>query len=277
MNFYINFTIPSSLKSVKLQEISFKKFKTLNKFLINKNNEHINEYFEEILLDSLVDKSVFNELTNFDKFCALFLLRCTSVSPDVEYKDGVMSVKKPLIPFLSKCLDLKSDLNKTIHSDNLEIVLSLPKSLYFSDVFDAYFDAISKIYVKGAAISPDRDIIDNLPAETTGHIKKFSETIDEKFSELVFDVFSDSKNESSLTISPFNLSMFEILKALYTTDLKNIIELQYVLVSKLRYSAEYIDSNTLVENLIIFSIYQQEIEKTAKEQAKIDKNIPVNK
>jgi len=281
MSFYVNFTVPSLEQQVKLQEVDLKTFKTINKFLINKNNTHINEYFNETLYKSLVEKDVFSKLTNFDKFCALFLLRCTSVSPDAEFKENVINVKKPLLPFLSSCLDLKVPFLKTIYSGELEIHLSLPKNLYFTDVFDAYFSSITKILLKNRPIELNennkQDIIDNLPAEITGMIKEYSENINKSFSSLVFDVLSTKEDSSAVVLSPFNLSLFEILKALYTTDLKSIYELQYVLVSKLRYSAEYIDNNTLVDNLIIFSIYQQEIERANKEQAKIDKNIPLNK
>jgi len=280
MSFYINFKVPTGNKEVKLKEVTFKTFKTINKFLINQNNVHIAEFFDEILLDSLVNKDVFSEFTNFDKFCALFLLRCTSISPTIEYSDKSITVKKPLLPFLSKCLDFISDYSTHFALNDYEIHLSLPHKLFFNDIFDAYYSSVSKIYFKNKLINFEIEdktsFIDNLPAEVTFKIKDYSNNIKNKFSELVFDVTSNESNEK-LTLSPYDLSFFEILKALYTSNLKNIFELQYILVSKLNYSADYIDSNTLTENLILCNIYEQEMQKLKDEQENIDKTIPLNK
>jgi len=280
MSFFINFPIPSPGKSVKLKEISFLSFKTVNKFLINQNNLHIEEYFNEILKECLVEKDIFSELTNFDKFCALFLLRCTSISPDIEFNEKSLSIKKPLIPFLSKCLDLKTNFSQVIHIENYEITVRLPDKLYFTDIFEAMYSSIYSIYYKGSKLSftehEKTSIIDNLPAEITVKVKEFIEKTKNNFSSLVFDLLS-TNSENILTLSPYDLSFFEILKALYTSNLKNILELQYILVSKLHYAADYIDSNTLTENLILCNIYEQELQKAKEEQDNIDKTIPLNK
>jgi len=280
MSFFINFSVPSLKKDVKLKEVNFSSFKTINKFLINQNNSHIDECFNEILKSSLIEKENFTLFTNFDKFCALFLLRCTSISPTIEYTEKTMGVKKPLIPFLSKCLDLKIDIQQSFNIDNYEIHLGLPKDLYFNDIFDAYYSSIHKIYFKNqelqVTLTEKTELIDSLPAEVMVKVKEFSQKVNYLFSDLIFDLIS-TENSTPLKLSPYDLSFFEILKALYTSNLKNILELQYILVSKLNYSADYVDSNTLTENLILCNIYDQEMQKLKEEQENIDKTIPLNK
>jgi len=276
MSFYINFTIPSTKTSVRLKEITFKDYKLINKFLVNKNNTHINECFDRILEKSIIESDNFSSFNNYDKFCALFLLRVTSISPDIEFKDKGMTFKKSLTPFLSECLDFSTTFSKKIYCNKLEIKISLPSSLYFDTIFDAYSNSISKIYLNNKQITISPEIINELPAEVNKHIKDFSSTVENSFSSLVFDVLSNNPDDP-LRLSPFNLSLFEILKALYTSDLKNLFELHYILVSKLHYAANYIDENTLTENLILFNIYEQEIEKMNEEQKKIDKQDPVIK
>lgn len=280
MSFFINFKVPTLDKEIKLKEVDFKTFKVINKFLINQNNNHINEFFDEILKDCIVEKEIFSLLTNFDKFCALLLLRCTSISPFLEYSEKSMSVKKPLLPFLNKCLDFKTDFSHYFTVDDYEIHLSLPSKLYFEDIFDAFYSSVTKIYHKNRLVDIEitnkNSFIDELPAEITVKIKKYSDNIKNSFSEIVFDIIDSDKNDK-LPLSPFNLSFFEILKALYTSNLKNIFELQYILVSKLNYSADYVDSNTLTENLILCNIYEQEMQKMKEEQENIDKTVPLNK
>jgi len=280
MLFFINFRVPTLDIEVKLKEVSFKTFKTINKFLINQNNGHINEFFDAILMECLVEKDIFHKLTNFDKFCALFLLRCTSISPTIEYTDKGMNVKKPLLPFLNKCLDFKTSFSKQIHVDAYEILLNLPDTLFFNDIFDAFYSCIHKVHTKNGEIdfhSVNKvDFIDDLSAEVISRIKDYSDSIKADFSSLIFDVIAN-ESDNKLTLSPFDLSFFEVLKALYTSNLKNIFELQYILVSKLNYSADYVDNNTLTENLILCNIYEQEMLKLKEEQENIDKTVPLNK
>jgi hypothetical protein len=49
MDFFLNFTSPTSQENLKIKELSFKQLRALNKFLHNKNNSAICECFEEIL------------------------------------------------------------------------------------------------------------------------------------------------------------------------------------------------------------------------------------
>lgn len=280
MPFYINFEAPTLGEKLKVKEITFGQYKTLNKFLINNNNTHIAEYFDEILKESIVEKDLFNKLTNFDKFCALFLLRCTCVSPDIEYKEGPLASKTSLLPFLKKCLDFKPEFTKTITIDKAEIKLSLPKLLFFETLYDVFYDSISQVFFDGKEIvypSNRQDLYDMLPAEITKHIKSFSDEIIDKFNGLVLEI--GKKSDQKIVLSPYNLSLIEILKALYSANLKSILELHYVLVSKLSYTPDYIDNNTLAENMVLVSIYESEMNRIEQEQNKtnIANTIPSNK
>lgn len=269
MSFYLNFIQPSTGQNLKLKELNFYHYKTLNKFLINNNNFHIAEYFDDILNECLVEENSFSSFTNFDKFCALVLLRCTCVSPEIEYNVGATSAKSSLLPFLKRCLDLKIDFNKTVKvDDNIEVIFSLPKSLYFETVLDALQDTIFDVFYQNKKViyNNKKELIETLPAEVFKYAKKFSEEIDSMFSEVKMNI--GVKEKDQFAISPFNLSFFEILKALYLGNLKNIIELQYVLVNKCRYSAEYVDKYTLAENLILANIYETEVKKINEEQSK---------
>lgn len=276
MEFCLNFDAPTLGKSLKLNEISFKQYRTLNKFLINNNNFHISDFFNNILKECLVEKEYFDTLSNFDKFCALFLLRCISVSPDIEFKKDKINSKASLMPFLKTCLDFKIDFFKTIKLDeNVKVVLSLPKQLAFDNIFDVYYDCIHQVFYNDKEIVYPHDrskLLEMLPAEITKHLKEFADETTDKFKSVVLNI-GLSKDEK-VAITPFNLSLIEILKALYSANLKSIMELQYLLVSKLFYTPEYIDSNTLAENLVLANIYEFEVKKMNEEQAK---SFPIEK
>jgi len=277
MSFYLNFTAPTTKKSLRLKELNFLQYKTLNKFLINNNNTHIAEYFDQILKECILDEAT--ELTNFDKFCALFLLRCTCVSPDIEFYIGTNTQKTSLLNFLKDCLDFDTEFNRKISIDkSIELQLSLPKNLNFETTFDALHDCITGVIYEGKKLiyRNVNELIEVLPAGITTHLKDFSDDLEKSFKKLIFKV--GVKESEQFSISPFNLSLLEVLKALFSSNLKNILELQYLLVSKCRYNPDYIDKSTLMENLILVNIYETEVKAINEEQDKaLEKTKPGNK
>jgi hypothetical protein len=273
MSFYLNYTPPTLNKNLKLKELSFLQYRTLNKFIINNNNSHICDYFDSILQECLLEANVFNKLTNFDKFCALFLLRCTCVSPEIEFINNTAKAKASLLPLLQKCLDLKTEFSRVVKVDeNIELELTLPKVLYFETLFDGLYESVSEVFFKGDKINYDnkKELVETLPAEVLNTLKQFSGDITEAFKPIVLNIGIKEKDQFSL--SPYNLSLLEILKALYTANLKSILELQYVLVSKCRYNPDFIDKNTLTENLILANIYEDEVKRINEEQSKSFEN-----
>jgi len=279
MSFHLNFTSPTLNKNFKLKELSFSQYRTLNKFLINNNNNHISEYLDIILHECLVEKNEFLDLSSFDKFCALFLLRCTCISPEIEFLKNNLKSKASLLPFLQKCLDFKTEFFETVKVDeNIELKLSLPKIFFFETYFDAMYESIDSVYHNGNLVeySNKKELVEILPAGVLNSLKEFSEKITDAFKPLVLNIGVNEKDQFSLT--PYNLSFLEILKALFSANLKNIFELQYVLVSKCRYNPDYVDKNTLAENLILLSVYEEEVKKINEEQSKsIDKQNLGNK
>jgi len=276
MSFYLNYFAPTLQKNLHLKEINFLQYKTLNKFLINNNNQHIQEYFDNILKECLLEDV---ELTNFDKFCALFLLRCTCISPEIEFYVGNSTKKASLLNFLKKCLDFKVEFSKKVKIDeNIELTLKLPKSFIFETTFDALYETISEVYYRDKKLiyNSNSELMEVLPADVLTHLKDYSKKLDKEFRDLVFDV--GVKDKDQFSISPFNMSMFEVLRALFNSNFRNILELQYLLVSKCRYNPDYIDKNSLMENLILTNIYEEEVKKINEEQDKaLEKPKPGNK
>jgi hypothetical protein len=283
MSFYLNFHSPTLDKDLRIKELTFKQYRVLNKFLLNNNNFHISEYFEEIVKECLLEKEYYEQLTNFDKFCMLYLLRCLFVSPEIELKDKTSVTKIPLVPFLNKCIDFKTNFTSEHILDTLKLQITLPKALYFENLLDAYYSSVDKVFVNDEEIdiftnvSEERQkIIEQLPAEVTGHIDKFSKDTVKAFKPLVLKV--GVKDNDKIEISPYNTTLFEILKALFSANLKNIYEMQYLLVSKMFFTCEAIDNNTLTENIVLCKIYEGELAKMQEEQSKAVANpMGVNK
>jgi len=279
--FYVNAYVPSLQKDYKLKELSFDQYKTLNKFITNNNDNHISDYFYKILELNIVESRDVPLFTSFDKFCILLMLRCISVSPNVEYKKENSNFKFPLIPFLQQCLDIKTTFNKQITIDNTVFTLGLPHSFVFNDMFDIFYELLNSITVQNKTIwvhnltlDEKNKLFQSLPISTTKLLQEYYNIIKNDFKNLNLDM----KLGPIIELRPYDASMLELLKALYTSNLSNLYELQYILVSKSQFSAEYIDKNTLAENLILQNLLEKEYEKMeAQKNSNVEKNIPLGK
>jgi len=279
MGFFANIYAPTLSLDLRIKELSFLQYKTLNKFITNNKDEHIVSYFDEILKENILEKDTVNKLTGYDKFCALFMLRCLSVSPNIEYKKDNSNFKFPLLPFLNDCLDIKTTFTEAVNIDNIEFTLGLPYKFIFNDMFDAYFGLLhtvnngsTKIIVNDLTIEEKNELYKTLPISLTQHLKDYLLKVAQDFEKLVLDF----KLVQPITVKPFDLSMLELLKALFSSNLSSLYELQYVLVSKAQYSPEYIDKNTLAENLVLQNLLEQEYDKISKDNT-AQKSIPIEK
>lgn len=280
-DFFVNAYVPSLQKDLKLKELSFAQYKTLNKFITNNNDYHISEYFNKILNENIVENELFSLFTSYDKFCILLMLRCISVSPNIDFKKENSNFKFPLIPFLQQCFDIKTTFNKQITIDNVVFTLGLPYTFVFNDLFDVFYDLLHSVTVKNEVIlvnslklEEKNKLYQSIPITLTHYLQEYFTSIKEDFKNLNLDM----KMGPIIELRPYDTSMLELLKALFTSNLTNLYELQYILVSKTQFSAEYIDRNTLAENLILQNLLEKEFEKMENSKpGNVDKGIPLGK
>lgn len=275
MDFFLSYTTILSKKKVFIKELTFKQLRVLNKFIQNKDDEAINLCFENILKENIQNFDVTDILTNYDKFCLLFLLRLASISPEIELKQQNLVTKVNLLPVYNSFFDVKLDSNYEINTDTFNIKLSLPKSLLFSNIFDILLNSIDEVTIKTSSenkiinfntftVEEKRIVFEKLPANVISDINKIKQNIENSFNSIVLAIDDNNK----IRINPFNLSLFETLKLLLTVDLKNLYDIQYALVNKLNFDAFYADNNTLTENIILINNFTEEMTKKAHETRK---------
>jgi hypothetical protein len=279
MEFYLNFTVPSTSQSLKIKELSFKQLRGLNKFLHNKNNVSINHCLEKILEENIIDYNKKMNLNSHDKFCIFLLLRLASISPEIEIKKGNFVKKTSLQPFYSQISALKIRTLSDIEDNGIKIKINAPKQLYYNDIFSSFSDTIDTIQIKQSqnietnelSQSEKQALFESLPASILEKIYTYKQLVETEFKTITLNI----DNENTIELSPFNTSLFEVLKILYFSDLKSLYDIQYLLVSKVNYSPDYIDTNTLLENIILINNYSDEMSKTSDETKKaldINKN-----
>jgi len=275
MDFFLSYTTIISKKKLFIKELTFKQLKVLNKFIQNKDEEAINICFESVLLENIQNLNTDDVLTNYDKFCLLFLLRLASISPEIELKKQNILTKVNLLPAYNTFFNINLNNNYTIENNSFKIKLSLPKSLHFNNIFDILLSSIDQIDIKTAnelkiinfntlTTEEKKIIFEKLPAYIINDINKTKQNIENAFTNVSLTIDTHNK----LPINPFNMSLFEMLKLLLTVDLKHLYDIQYALVHKLNFDAFYADNNTLTENIILINNYTEEMSKKMQETRK---------
>jgi hypothetical protein len=280
MDFFLNYTSQITGEKLFIKELTFKQYKTLNKFLHNKNDYSINTYFEDILKTNLINYTDYTTLTNFDKFCLLFLLRISSISSDLELKKNNFTTKIDLLKIYNTITEYKFNLPGVIIDNAIEIKINLPKNLFFENLFTVFYEIIDTITIKTTdnlqtinfstlTLTEKIAFYDNLPVSTVKLISEYKKQQEKQFEELIFKI----NDEYSVNINPYNISLFEICKFLFFSDLKGLYDLHYFIVSKIHFTPEYSDNSTFLENLMLLNNYTEEsIRKEEEMKKSIDKS-----
>lgn len=281
MAFYLNF-VPSTLdSSSKIRELSFQQFRELNKYILSNNNIFIESFINTIIFENLENKKDFFKLTNFDKFCCMLLLRSVCISPELEIFQKNQNIKVSITDFLNKCLEFNKKFNKTIKQHDLEILLELPHNFVIKNFLELPHLIIKSVKIQDAEYQFNdidnnlkTEIVEMLPGNVIFEIKSFFDEIVDKFKELEFKIPSF---DETIILNPYDGTLLELLKLVFRANLTNIYEMQYILVSKLHYTPEYLDNNTFAENLLLIRLFEDEI-KRQEEQNKQSKtpSIPLN-
>jgi hypothetical protein len=285
MNFFLTYTSNITQNKFFIRELSFKQFKTLNKFLHNKNDETINSCFEQILQENILNKENYTTLTNFDKFCLLFLLRISSISSELEFKKDVFNTKINLLQQFNAISSFNKFTKTTIQENFLKINLNLPKTLFFKDIFTVFLECIEDITITNngkeqniifstLTAQQKLDFYNNLPISLISHIQDYKKTNETAANHLTISF--DNTNHPEL--NPFSLTLFDILKILFFTDLKSLYDMQYHIVNKVNFTPEYVENNTFLENLLILNHYSDELVRKEQEMKKqVDNSNPLTK
>lgn len=265
MAFYLNYESPILGCSFKIKELTFSQFRDLNKYILSNNNIFIQNFLDEILVNNLEDTNSFKLFSNFDKFCCLLLLRSVNVSPDLEIFEKNKNIKMPLTDFLKRCLSFNHKTFRLIEYKNIKVELQLPSSFIINNLLDLTDMVIKSVEIDDSIVNFNeidvlvkKEIIETLPANVVFDIKHFYESLIITFKDITFSL--PSLNET-INLNPFDGSLLEILKLLFRSNLKNIYEMQYFMVSKMHYTPEYIDNNTFVENILLLRLFEDELKK----------------
>jgi hypothetical protein len=282
--FKLQLYIPSLDGKAYFNELKNCHLLNILKFTTNKDSKGLAEYFEYIIEDLIQDKKLFLKLDSFDKFIILLQFKAININPELKFKINVQNENKILaynifqeIKSLTEAKLIKEKELKI--DDNFYVHLSIPSKLYIENFDDIFFHCIKIVKID------DQNF--NFESFTDEEKNKIFESISGNFLNQIIDFLNESKKScedvnflkvnnyikelNSLKLNFFNNSMLGFLELVYSEDLKNLFELIYVLVNKVKLGITEFYDLVPSESLLLYSLYAKDVKSQNEEMEKSTK------
>jgi hypothetical protein len=244
MEFHTELFLPILKKNVKIKSIKNILYFEILKFLKTNNNDVILDCFEQLLKEILVDSSIINNITNYEKFLILLEARIISLGDKIvtttDNFDGNISIvlsytKNYLIDKINQY-----ELIQYFGDDNCKIKLNLPKKFLLKDIDDIYKYVIDEViindekYVLNHLTEEEVDmVITNLPAKFATDILNYIRYITKISEEVAIISENEKTGMKRVAFGLIDNTLFYFIKNIFTEDLNNYYELMYSMIKKL--------------------------------------------
>ena len=271
--------LPVIKQTIRFRNLNNSHYFDILKFITNNDEEGLNDYFENLILDLIIDKSIFPNLSNLEKFLILLEMRSSSVGDSLQITGtnsskidlSIISIKNTIQNKVDK-LDLIKNLKC---GTNYNVFLSIPKMFLIDDIDKMYTEIIDKIEIHDETLkffnltSTEKElIINNIPATISGNILTYIKNIQYSIGEINIITGNEKFGLETIKLSVFDKTMFLFLKSIFTDDLYNYYELQYSLSNKMNVSYDHFMKMSPNECKLFINFYNKEMKKQEEAQQK---------
>lgn len=267
MEFSIKLQLPSG-KTVKIKELKNKDYFTILKFCENRDLEGLNELFSELFFTGEL-----SSLDIIDKFYLLLAVRMLFIDPDIAFSDSIGSAIKFSINNILEKIDLlEKDLDIQVSEAGFTLTLGLPDKLYFRSLNDIYSSVIKTIKLKDNNIifsqlndTEREEILAYLPNTLFTPINKYITQISNELQNFVIIEKNDQFNIEEINTNIISNEFMGFVMSLFSTGLKNFLELIYIFGNRLGINTEAFFNLTPLDSKVLVNIYNKDIEEQNKE------------
>lgn len=267
MEFSIKLQLPSGT-SVKIKELKNKDYFTILKFCENRDLEGLNELFSDLFFK---EESI--SLDIIDKFYLLLAVRMLFIDPDITFSDIAGNPVKFSINNILEKIDLiEKDLDLQISEGDFSLTLGLPDKLYFRSLSDIYSSVIKTIKFNDNNIvfsklndTEREEILTYLPNSLFKPINKYITQLSNELQNFVIIEKNEKFNIEEINTSIISNEFMGFVMSLFSTGLKNFLELIYIFSNRIGMSTEAFFNLTPLDAKVLINIYNKDIEDQNKE------------
>lgn len=279
LEFTTKIYLPILKQTIRFKNLNNSHYFNILKFITNNDEEGLNDYFENLILDLIIDKSIFSDLSNLEKFLILLEMRSSSVGDSLQITGNNSSkIDLSIISIKNTIQNKVNELNLTKNlkcNNNYNVFLSIPKTFLIDDIDKMYTEIIDKIEIQDETLkffnltSTEKElIINNIPATISVDILSFIKKIQSSIGDINIITGNEKFGLETIKLSVFDKTMFLFLKSIFTDDLYNYYELQYSLSNKMNVSYDHFMKMSPNECKLFINFYNKEMKKQEEAQQK---------
>lgn len=261
--FYISTYIPRLGRSAKLKEFTNRHHLELAKFSFNNDIIAINDFFNNTILELLVEKDIYHDLTCVDKFVIWLDLYYNCLNDSISLLSNSLgdnvNIKIPDIIKKINSADISHE--KEININDITITLNSPCNLYTSGLEDVFNNIIydiksgdDKFNFQTFTEKEKSLFLSSLPVDLFNVFIEFYNSL----SKDIIDILpqNDLITFDSINISTTNGSMFAFIKSIFDTDIKTHYNNALVFCKQFNSSYDSYYDITLRDFLALYKIYE---------------------
>lgn len=286
MKFYSKIDLPILKKKISFNHLNNQHYFEILKFITNNDDIGLNEYFEWLLSEIIIEKEYLKSLTNVEKFLIILELRITSLGDQIQLNIenkakvdiSLLSIKNNILKNINEI-----ELSKIIKDNDIEIKLNIPNSLLIQNIDNIYHNIIDYIKIQEQKINfyflteEEKDsIINNIPVNIITEMLNFVK-INDIFNKINIITENKKIGLEGLKLSVFDKTLLLFLKSIYNDNLLNFYEIQYILMSKINLSFDQFMRMNMNECKIFINFYNRDMKKQQEEQQKSSSSSSVPK
>lgn len=270
--------LPILKTNIRIKPFKNKHYFEILKFIVNKDDEGLCEYFEWLLTDLIVNKDIIIELTALEKFLILLNLRAISLGDKISMNTNNNVKIDLLLSMISNNIINKikeQNLTKNYIFLNQNIKFNLPKSFIIDDIDKIYREIIDKIEIDDDLLNfniltdEQKDIIiNNIPAVISNEILDFIKNTQSILNSV--DIISENEKLGiqKVPLNVFDSTLFYFIKTIFGEELYNFYETEFNMIFKMQFTHEHYMDLTPNECRIYINFYNDDIKKQEEAQNK---------
>ncbi len=284
MNYTTKLFLPILKQNIRYQNITNKNYFDIIRFITNNDDEGLNEYFEWLLYDIIVDKEIVKKLTNIEKFLILLDNRANTIGNTLQIKnDKNAKIELSIIVIKNDIIKNLNYLNliKVVNSEKYTVELSLPKTLIIENIDEIYKQIFNKIKIGEDEIQfslltdqEKLDIINIMPADISAEMMDFIKKTKEDLTKIKIITENTKVGLENIDLNSYDSTLFMFLKSIFKDSLINFYELQYSLITKMSVSYDQFIKMTPNECKLYIKLYNDEKRREQEEQEKQQGSMP---
>ena len=275
--FTITQYLPVLNADVRYCELLNKHMLIINKFITNSDDIGLADYFEELIQELLIDKTVYTKMYNVDKFLMLLNLRSICIGDELKFNQsvGTVTVSVRLINIINNYNTPISNFTQSLSINNMyNLILNMPKTLYLSGFDSIMLQVIDKIVDDSTTYHADtinfkNEILKILPANQTHKIIEYINTMSEQGEQLHILKKVERSSIDSLSMNPYNNNMFIFIKNIFSEKLYSLYQFYFKMVNSLKFDSFSVNNQTPAESSMYISLFNEQMKTQNSENSNV--------